>query len=473
MRYELDANGYVLAVYFGCYSGTGKCKEYTGTIPNGYKDLNDWSEKALINAYYINEEGNLTLDSDKLRELEEKIQVETIDNTPLYHKDLYGYTESINKQYTKKTATGKVIAIDEVKNIPPMIKLTNINCYEDNKLNIITQTKNMLRNDAVAKEIAGITFLSLYNGGVKITGTSTAEIEYTISGSSTNTSPIFMLKKGLDYYLNLGDLECELKYFDGETTSQVYSGSSGLINLSENKKVTEVILKIPTGTTLDKVIYPQLERGSAATEYVSYRTRMLEIDLSEFIKPALYLPTFLGNTTFVKGTVIDYVLIEDGVIYVSKDGYEYSLRTGNVNLFNGYNTIYTLQDTDIEIEYCINNLVLEGTTTKNNNFKVLEDGSIEAHNAYLSGKITSNDGSIGGWVINSSGLTNGKVFIRNDGYSTIYTAADMFILRAILQEEQWATVESGSAEFKRYDLNNDGVINSQDLLLLRQMLLGG
>ena len=52
MRYELDANGYILAVYFGCCSGTGQCKEYTGTVPSGYNDLNEWSENALINAYY-------------------------------------------------------------------------------------------------------------------------------------------------------------------------------------------------------------------------------------------------------------------------------------------------------------------------------------------------------------------------------------------------------------------------------------
>ena len=61
---------------------------------------------------------------------------------------------------------------------------------------------------------------------------------------------------------------------------------------------------------------------------------------------------------------------------------------------NGYNNIYTFQDTNIEIEYSINNLALEGTTTKNNNFKVLEDGSIEAHNGYFSGTIEVTGGSI-------------------------------------------------------------------------------
>jgi len=53
-----------------------------------------------------------------------------------------------------------------------------------------------------------------------------------------------------------------------------------------------------------------------------------------------------------------------------------------------------------------------------------------------------------------------------------YTEVDLFIIRAILQKEKWANITSGTPEFKRYDLNNDGVINSQDLLILRKIILG-
>lgn len=53
---------------------------------------------------------------------------------------------------------------------------------------------------------------------------------------------------------------------------------------------------------------------------------------------------------------------------------------------------------------------LEGLTTINNLFKVNTDGSIEAINAVISGKITASTGTIGGWRITSDALdsTNSK-----------------------------------------------------------------
>ena len=51
MRYELDENGYVLNAFWGCYSENSQ--EYTGTIPSGYSNLKEWSEKAIINAYFF------------------------------------------------------------------------------------------------------------------------------------------------------------------------------------------------------------------------------------------------------------------------------------------------------------------------------------------------------------------------------------------------------------------------------------
>lgn len=426
MRYRLDANGYVESVFWGCYSNG--CAEYTGTVPYGYTDLNDWSENALINAYYL-VDGNLTLDSDKLKELEAKIEQDTIDNEPLYRKDLYGTNDVLDTQYQSKTATGKVLVIDNVKKINPKVKITDIECYDYSKVDIITQGKNMLKNDAITETIADVTFTRFINGGIRISGTATADIEYNLSGSGKNTTSIFSLKKGEDYYLNIGGLDCEMKYYDG-TTSQVYVGSSGLINLSENKEVTQVLIKIPSGTSIEQTIYPMLEHGTYASEYEEYKHRLLTIDFSEYIdENPLYPSEFnikhsalktgttkagvskalkgIAETTealypsddlFPSGTSIDYIYIENGSVYISVNGVQKYLLKANVNLFDGFNTVYTMQDATIEMTYCIDIIdvesleFLQGKSTTTNKFRILEDGSIEAHNGFFSGEI--NGGSI-------------------------------------------------------------------------------
>ena len=60
MRYDLDEEGYILNVFFGCMSGT--CAGYEGTIPEGYETLVEWADNANIRAYKVID-GNLAYDS--------------------------------------------------------------------------------------------------------------------------------------------------------------------------------------------------------------------------------------------------------------------------------------------------------------------------------------------------------------------------------------------------------------------------
>ena len=64
MRLEFDTNGYVCTVVFGCE--TGSCTEYTGIVPKEpeeYSSYADWVDRAKIQAYYLDGNGNLVYDA--------------------------------------------------------------------------------------------------------------------------------------------------------------------------------------------------------------------------------------------------------------------------------------------------------------------------------------------------------------------------------------------------------------------------
>ena len=103
-------------------------------------------------------------------------------------------------------------------------------------------------------------------------------------------------------------------------------------------------------------------------------------------------------------------MIEKNTIYVSVNNEEHKIGSGNVILFDGYDVIYTMQDTTLEVNYCINALEVDnldfmrGKKTTTNKFKVLADGSIEAHDGNFSGTVTATAGKIGGCEISDGKL---------------------------------------------------------------------
>lgn len=121
-----------------------------------------------------------------------------------------------------------------------------------------------------------------------------------------------------------------------------------------------------------------------------------------------------------------------------------------------------------EIVSSINNAVKngQGVIELKSNSVVIESDNFTLN---ADGEINSTSGKIGGWTIQNSELTNGKVFVRSDGYTTMYTVADIVILRGYLAGLEPFN-QLSEKMLKHYDLNDDGVVNILDLTLLRQLL---
>lgn len=403
MRYKLDASGYVLAVAFGCYLDDST--EYTGEIPSGYKSLDDWAYNGCIQAYYIDVNGNLVLDFERKIEIENKQEQELIDNSCVLRKDIFDTEEALEGQYIREIATGKVVILEDIKTIAPKVKITGIrHGYE--KLSIYAHGKNMMPCHAESCVISGITFTKNASGSLTILGTATENIEYTIADGKDTT--LFALKSNEDYYLNLGGLQCELSYFDGETTAQQYIGASGLLNLPEHIEVTKVVIKIASGDSLNTTFYPQLEYGKAFTGYDSHKLKALEINIGE-LESELVLPSddLYADDELYPGIYpsnIDYILVENGKVSISVDNKVKLSKSGSMGLFSAYNTIYATKDVDLEVEYSANFLLvdslafLQGKATTTDRFKILKDGSIEAKNGYFSGRIEADSGYFKGKI---------------------------------------------------------------------------
>lgn len=421
MRYKLDNAGYVCAVSFGCY--LDNCTEYTGAVPTGYNNLDEWATYACIQAYYIDANGNLILDYERQLELKERQAQEAIDYAPLVRKDLYENDEVLDSQYIRQVETGKVIVLENIKTIAPRVRITNIEPYEYGSLTLQTQCKNMMPCTMRAQTVSGVSFTRNYNGSVGIFGKATANIEYVISDCN------FTLKANENYYLNLGGLNCELRFNDNGEIAQQYIGASGLINLPKNTEVSQVVIKISNGQTVNTTFYPQLEYGKSFSSYVEYKCKTLNIDFSEYVREALFPSEdlFPSDDLYpILETTIDYILIENSSVTVSVDGIPTLLSGGAVGLFGSNSTIYANKDVTLEVEYSTNLIdvdsleFLQGKSTTTNRFRILKDGSIEAHNGYFSGKIEADSGYFKGEI-----NVNNRFVVDKEGNVTLPSNATL------------------------------------------------
>lgn len=113
-------------------------------------------------------------------------------------------------------------------------------------------------------------------------------------------------------------------------------------------------------------------------------------------------------------------------------------------------------------------LTSDNITISSTNFNVDENGNLTCNNATIQGTIDSVNGQIGGWTINSDGLTNGTIFIKNEGYSNIYTVADLIIIRGYLMG--YTGFDLSPAMITHYDFNGDGQVTAADYVILQNRI---
>lgn len=267
MRYELDENGYVLNVFWGCHSG--KCTEYTGTVPSGYSDLTEWSEKAIINAYYL-VDGNLTLDSNRNYKLQLIQKQEAEENACVTKKEMgIASTDEMNP-YTDlfpshQSTGGYIVTVSEefnkVGNLPT--EEVNLSVLEEQNLDFIELEfigNNFLPNSASNSINNGIKYSRNIDKTINVSGTATDRSTLSLAGTDTSVKNILTFKANTHYLLfGLEGTSLEFYNYDGLARTLIGTYSGGIISFAEDINITQVVLVVDKGTSINTTIKPMLK----------------------------------------------------------------------------------------------------------------------------------------------------------------------------------------------------------------------
>lgn len=267
MRYDLDDDGYVCNVYFGCSSGT--CVGYTGEVPEGYETLEQWADNANIRAYKI-VDGNLVFDANRDYKLKILYEQEDNDNAHITKKELgMSSTEEINP-YTdlfpsNQSAGGYITRVSEkfnrVGNLPT--EEVNLSLLEEQDLDLIELEfigNNFLPNVATSSVNNGIEYTQNKDKTINVKGTATDRSSLNLAGTDTSVRNILTFKANGKYLLfGLEDLNLEFYKYDGSDRTLIGIYNGGIISFEEDTNVTQVVLVVESGTTIDTTIKPMLQ----------------------------------------------------------------------------------------------------------------------------------------------------------------------------------------------------------------------
>lgn len=291
MRYVVDEQGYVIKANFGCT--LGDCTEYTGEVPEDYETIEDWFEQncECLKSWKI-VDGNLVFDNSQDYKLKILHEQESYDNGHVTRKEL-GMTSAkendvYNDIYPLQETTSHFISQaheneHKVGNFPVQevnIKLNeykDIEQLDDEFIEVEFVGQNFLPNTLTSRVNNGIEYYQNIDRTINITGTATSKSTINLAGTDTSLKKILTFKGtqlgyktyyrlwGLDERINL-----EFYYFDGTDRMLVGTYNNGFIQFDNDTPVTQIVLTIEEGTTIDTTIKPMLEWETLHNEDSSF-----------------------------------------------------------------------------------------------------------------------------------------------------------------------------------------------------------
>lgn len=272
MRYQLDENGYIKVVNWGCT--TGECTEYSGEVPSDYSDLEEWYSEANIRAYKI-VDGNLVYDENRDNELQNQYEIEAEENSPAckrWVKEQLGKSSQvvIDEFSNNASGTSLIVLNDSGEYEIPELKITSETIEE---CNVIVSNKNLLGIDTLAQTLNGITFTINPDKTITLNGTATNDIELNLKGTSNNLDMLFLMQKDINYAVGglTSGVSLNLYNYDGTDRTLIGTYGNELFKLSNSYQITQTTLNVASGSSFENiVIRPQLEIGEI-TDYVEHK----------------------------------------------------------------------------------------------------------------------------------------------------------------------------------------------------------
>ncbi len=208
------------------------------------------------------------------------------------------------------------------------------------------------------------------------------------------------------------------------------------------------------------------------TEYFIYQSLIL-LDGDYDVKMLSIPSAFINIRTLAKNLYTSQYATKvemDAAIRLTKENITQSV-TQKLNLMNG--DIEELS-ADLELKIGKNdndqivsmiNASADEISLTSNRFSWISDYSSMSKN----GMLKCFSGNFGGWNINDEGLSNEKgAFIHNNGASTIYTVADLIIIREYLMGNE--SFSLSETMIKHYDFDGDGIIGATDYVQLQNLI---